>query len=69
MDASHSNAYAVWKQMGSPQKPTATQQQELVKAGKLERVVAAHPVAVKGGTAHLQMVLARQGVTLVRLRW
>jgi xylan 1,4-beta-xylosidase len=69
MDASHSNAYAAWQRMGGPQKPTATQQEELVKAGKLERVVAAHPVAAKGGTAHLQMMLARQGVTLVRLRW
>ncbi len=69
MDASHSNAYALWKQMGRPQNPTATQQQELVKSGKLERVEAAHPVAVKGGTAQLQMMLARQGVTLVRLRW
>jgi xylan 1,4-beta-xylosidase len=69
MDASHSNAYAVWKQMGGPQKPTATQQQELVKAGKLERVVAAHPLAAQDGTARLLMKLARQGVTLVRLIW
>lgn len=69
MDASHSNAYAAWKQMGSPQKPSAEQQRELVKSGKLERVVAARPVAVKDGVAHLQMLLARQGVTLVRLRW
>jgi xylan 1,4-beta-xylosidase len=69
MDATHSNAYAVWQGMGSPQKPSTAEQQELVKAGKLERVVEAHPVAVKGGAAHLQMMLARQGVTLVRLTW
>ena len=69
MDTSHSNAYAAWKQMGGPQKPSPEQQRELVKAGKLERVVAARPVAVKDGAAHLQMMLARQGVTLVRLRW
>jgi xylan 1,4-beta-xylosidase len=69
MDASHSNAYAAWQRMGGPQKPTVAQQQELVKAGKLECVEAAHPVAVKSGTAHLQMMLARQGVTMVRLRW
>jgi xylan 1,4-beta-xylosidase len=69
MDASHSNAYAVWQRMGGPQKPTAAQQQELVKAGKLERIVTARPVAVKDGTARLQMMLARQGVALVRLRW
>jgi xylan 1,4-beta-xylosidase len=69
MDASHSNAYAMWQEMGSPQKPNATQQRELVKAGKLERVVAERPLAVRDGAAHLQMMLARQGVTLVRLRW
>jgi xylan 1,4-beta-xylosidase len=69
MDASHSNAYAAWKQMGGPQKPSAEQQRVLVKAGELERVVGARPVVVKDGAAHLQMLLARQGVMLVRLRW
>ena len=69
MDASHSNAYAVWQRMGSPQKPSAAQQQELVQAGKLEQVTGAHPLAVKDGTARLQMMLARQGVALVRLKW
>jgi xylan 1,4-beta-xylosidase len=69
MDASHSNAYAVWQRMGNPQKPSAAQQQELVKAGKLERVVVGHPLSVKDGAAGLRMKLARQGVMLVRLRW
>ncbi|MGA9717069.1 MAG: beta-xylosidase, partial [Acidobacteriaceae bacterium] len=69
MDASHSNAYAVWQRMGSPAKPTAAQQQELVRAGKLERVTAPHPLAVKDGAASVQMLLARQGVALVRLQW
>jgi xylan 1,4-beta-xylosidase len=68
MDASHSNAYAVWQRMGSPQKPSAAQQQELIKAGKLGRI-AAHPLAAQHGTARLPMTLARQGVTLVRLTW
>jgi xylan 1,4-beta-xylosidase len=68
MDASHSNAYAMWQRMGSPQKPSAAQQQELIKAGKLERI-AAHPLAAQDGTARLLMTLARQGVTLVRLTW
>ena len=69
MDASHSNAYTVWQRMGSPSKPTAAQQQELVRAGKLEQETAPHPVAVKDGAASVQMLLARQGVALVRLRW
>jgi xylan 1,4-beta-xylosidase len=69
MDAAHSNAYAVWQRMGSPAKPTAEQQQDLVAAGKLERVMAPHAIATKNGVATFQMSLARQGVALVRLRW
>ncbi|MFL6427619.1 MAG: GH39 family glycosyl hydrolase [Acidobacteriaceae bacterium] len=69
MDAAHSNAYAVWQRMGRPQKPNAAQQQELVRSGKLEEVVAPRAVMVKDGAARVEMPLARQGVALVRLRW
>jgi xylan 1,4-beta-xylosidase len=69
MDAAHSNPYAVWQRMGSPEQPSAAQQQELVRAGKLERVAAPQALPVKDGDATLQMSLAQQGVTLVRLRW
>jgi xylan 1,4-beta-xylosidase len=69
MDAAHSNAYAVWRRMGSPQRPSAAEQQELVRAGKLERVVAPRALEVRDGVAGLQMTLARQGVALVRLSW
>lgn len=69
MDAAHSNAYAVWQRIGSPQKPSAAQQQHLIQAGKLERVVAPRALTVKDGDARVEMPLARQGVALVRLRW
>jgi xylan 1,4-beta-xylosidase len=69
MDATHSNAYAVWQRMGSPEQPSAAQQKELTGAGRLQRVVAPHALAVKGGVVTLQMLLERQGVALVRLRW
>ena len=69
MDAAHSNAYAAWLLMGSPERPSAAQQQELVHAGKLERVTAPHAIAARDGLATLQMLLARQGVALVQLRW
>jgi xylan 1,4-beta-xylosidase len=69
MDAAHSNAYAVWQRMGSPERPTAAQQQELVQAGKLERITAPRSTSAKDGVATLQILLARQGVALVRLRW
>jgi xylan 1,4-beta-xylosidase len=69
MDAAHSNAYAVWQRMGSPEQPSAAQQRELVRAGKLQPVVAPHALPVKDGASTLELVLARQGVALVRLRW
>jgi len=36
IDRDHSNAYTVWKQMGSPQQPTAEQYARLESAGRLE---------------------------------
>ena len=69
MDAAHSNAYAVWQGMGGPQTPTAEQQQELVRSGKLEQVVPPRALTVKDGAVRVEMRLARQGVALVRLRW
>jgi len=36
IDRDHSNAYEVWKKMGSPQKPTPQQYAELEKAGQLQ---------------------------------
>ncbi len=69
MDARHSNAYAVWQAIGSPQTPTAAQQRRLVEAGQLARTVAPRALAVTDGMAHMQMPLERQGVALVRLHW
>ncbi len=69
MDASHSNAYAVWQQMGSPVQPTAEQQQKLEAAGALERSVAPQPLRVQAGAGTIDLKLPRQGVALVRLSW
>ncbi len=68
MDTTHSNAYRVWQQMGSPAQPDAGQLAELETAGKLEQTVADHAVAVRDGTAVVELTLPRQGVALVRLR-
>lgn len=69
VDAEHSNAYAVWQKMGSPEKPTAQQFVELQRAAKLEPVAPASAVKTKGGSASLDIKLERQGVMLVRLSW
>ena len=69
MDATHSNAYAAWQQMGNPSQPTTEQQQKLEAAGALQQSVAPHPIAVDSGVVALPLSLPRQGVALVRLRW
>lgn len=68
MDTTHSNAYRVWQQMGSPAQPTGDQRLKLEQAGRLQQSATDHAVSVKAGKAALQLDLPRQGVVLVRLR-
>ena len=67
MDATHSNAYRVWQQMGSPAHPSAGQLPQLEKAGALEQSVADHAIPVSAGVAGIDLEIPRQGVVLVRL--
>jgi xylan 1,4-beta-xylosidase len=68
MDGEHSNAYAAWLKMGSPQVPTAGQVDELKKASELA-VVRSGSEQVKGGMVALKTNLPRQGVGLIHLSW
>jgi xylan 1,4-beta-xylosidase len=68
MDATHSNAYRIWQQMGSPAQPDDAQRGELERAGALDESVPDHSVALKDGLAAFDLTLPRQGVVLVRLR-
>jgi xylan 1,4-beta-xylosidase len=68
MDATHSNAYRAWQQMGSPAHPTARQTEQLQKAGALQQTVQDHPIALDKGNAGIDLLLPRQAVVLVRLR-
>jgi xylan 1,4-beta-xylosidase len=68
MDATHSNAYLAWQQMGSPAHPTEKQVDELQKAGRLQQTVPDHALALRQGTAAIDLTLPRQAVVLVRLR-
>ena len=69
MDATHSNAYTAWQQMGSPANLTAGQQKQLEAAGALTESVAPHPLSVADSGANLTLSLPRQGVALVRITW
>lgn len=65
MDETHSNAYRVWREMGSPAQPTADQKRVLEQAGRLEEAQPDHSIAIHGGNAQIELTLPRQGVALV----
>lgn len=69
IDKDHSNSYEVWKQMGSPQNPTAEQIETLEAAGQLEMLTSPEWITVKDGKAVIAMHLPRQAVSLLKLDW
>jgi xylan 1,4-beta-xylosidase len=69
IDDEHSNSYEVWKKMGSPKSPSGEQIRELEKAGQLALLSAPEYIVVKEGSSNVQLVLPRQGVSLLKLDW
>jgi xylan 1,4-beta-xylosidase len=69
VDDSHSNAYTVWKQMNSPQHPTAQQYAELQAAGQLQLLNSPEWLDVANGEAKIKTDMPRQGISLLLLKW
>jgi xylan 1,4-beta-xylosidase len=69
VDKHHSNSYEVWKQMGSPQQPSAGQISQLEKAGQLEQTKVERNVAVQNGKLTVPITIERQGVVLLKVDW
>ncbi len=69
IDEDHSNAFAAWKRMGSPQQPTLEQYARLEKAGQLARMDGANTAQVKDGVVGIQFNLPRQAVSLLHFSW
>jgi xylan 1,4-beta-xylosidase len=69
IDSSHSNAFALWKKMGSPQSPSPEQFEQLEAAGQLQLLGSPAWVSIEKGNAHLQFTLPRQALSLVRIAW
>jgi xylan 1,4-beta-xylosidase len=69
IDSQSSNAYEVWKKMGSPQKPTPAQIAELEKAGQLQPMDKPSAISIKNGQATVSFPLPRQGVSLLTVTW
>ncbi len=69
IDEDHSNAFAVWKRLGSPQSPTQEQYGQLDKAGKLAKIGTTETVEIENGNAGLKFTLPRQAASLLQLTW
>jgi xylan 1,4-beta-xylosidase len=69
VDSTHSNAFTAWKEMGSPQSPSATQYEQLQNEGQLQLLTSPEWVSVSNGSLHLRFGLPRQSMSLVRLTW
>ncbi len=69
LDDTHSNAYTVWKSMGSPQQPTPEQYTALRSAGQLQLLESPTWMEVQAGRITMTTSLPRQGTSLLHLRW
>jgi xylan 1,4-beta-xylosidase len=69
IDDTHSNAYTVWKQMGSPESPTPEQVATLKAAGQLQTLTSPEWLDVHDGKVTVSSDLPRQAVALLRLSW
>lgn len=69
LDDTHSNAYTVWKSMGSPQHPTTEQYAQLKEAGLLQLLTSPEWLDVTGGEVKVSTDLPRQGTSLLHLKW
>jgi xylan 1,4-beta-xylosidase len=69
IDSNHSNAFTAWKEMGSPQPPSAHQYEVLEDAGQLQLLASPSFIPIEQGAARLQFTLPRQGLSLIRIHW
>jgi xylan 1,4-beta-xylosidase len=69
IDAEHSNAFEIWKRVGSPQTPSAEVYSQLEQAGHLARVETPALPPVQNGQTTIPLRLPRQAVSLFVLSW
>ena len=69
IDDTHSNAYTVWKAMGSPQSPTPQQMADLKARDGLELLESPRWLPVSGGAVSVSTDVPRQAISLLELHW
>jgi xylan 1,4-beta-xylosidase len=67
IDETHSNAWTLWKKMGSPQQPTAEQYAALEAAGQLQELDSPRWIGLEGGEVKLEVVLPLAAVSLLQI--
>jgi xylan 1,4-beta-xylosidase len=67
IDEHHSNAYDMWRQMGSPQQPSPNRQSELESAAQLQPLTSPEWLSPTQGRFLLTLHLPYQSVDLVVL--
>jgi xylan 1,4-beta-xylosidase len=69
VDSDHSNAFAVWRGMGSPESLSNSQLEQLQNAGQLQLLTSPGWVEIEKGQFVTRFTLPRQAVSLIRLSW
>jgi xylan 1,4-beta-xylosidase len=69
IDTTHSNAFEVWKAMGSPEHLSEQQLRTLESAGQLQLLTSPEWVTTANGAVTVKFDLPRQAVSLIRVTW
>ncbi|MFT4112483.1 GH39 family glycosyl hydrolase [Silvibacterium sp.] len=69
IDTNHSNAYTVWKAMGSPQHPTSEQYAQLLDREGLELIGSPAWQDVKDGQIEVKTELPGESIALLQVSW
>ena len=69
IDDTHSNAYTVWKAMGSPQNPSAAQIAELKRADGLQLLESPYWAVARNGAVSLSTDMPHHSISLLQLDW
>src|SRR5262249_39787314 len=67
-DARHSTSHSVWRALGGPQDPSASQLRAIMARQGLERFAPDRTATVRGGALTLSIPLPLPGVSLIELR-
>ncbi len=69
IDDTHSNAYTVWKAMGSPQNPSPAQYAELKSKDGLQLLESPRWIDVENGAAAVSTDMPHHSISLLQLDW